>query len=604
MKNTLKQLSLVLLALTISLVSCREEESIFIEGPQDETLAANSNIAGLLQNTATKDGSDDNIIDNASCISIELPVSVIVNDLEIIVDSPEDFETIEDVFDEFDDDDDVLEIIFPINIVLSDFTELIINNLDELEDFADDCEGENEFDDDIECADIKYPVTASVFNSNNEVIDTITLNNDQDLYEFVDDLDDDDVVRVNFPVTVILFDGTQVQASNLDELEDILDNAKDDCDEDDDNDFNDDDCDNCTTNQLSEVLVGCTNWSVDKLERNDEDLEDLYTGYRFNFTNDGTLTAESSSESFSGTWEINGSGNNIAVIINIPNLSDFNATWNLHEIELDGSESDFDLRMGDDDRLRFESNCTSTGDGNNGDDDNGGVDDSSLVQVLTAGDWYVTNYFDDVDETALFDGMVFNFAADGSATADDGSIITNGTWSTSSGDETMLELNLNFGTANPFDELEEDWDVLEATDNIIRLKDISGGDGITDFLTFERNPSSNGNGGSELGTVLVDGFWTVSSYLDDGNDETNDYNGFTFDFEADGSVVADNGSATNGTWASQNGDNKLILDFGDMMPLDEFNDDWDVISVSDTQVELRDVSGGDGGVDTLIFVKQ
>ena len=603
MKNTLKQLSLFLLALTLTLGSCREEESVFIEGPEEETLAANSNIANLLQNTVTKDGSDDNIIDNASCISIELPVSVVVNDLEIIVDSPEDFETIEAIFDEFDDDDDVLEIIFPITIVLSDFTELVINDLDELEDFADDCVGENEFDDDIECADIKFPVTASVFNSNNEVIDTITFNNDQDLYEFVDDLDEDDVVQINFPVTVILFDGTEVQTSNLDELEDILEDARDDCDEDDDNDFNDDDCDNCTTNQLSDVLVGCSDWRVDKLERNDQDLEDLYTAYRFNFASDGTLTADSSSESFTGTWESNGLGNNITVVINIPNLSDFNATWNLHEVEQDVSESDVDLRMGDD-RLRFESDCSGTGDGDNGDDGNGGVDDSSLVQVLTTGDWYVTNYFDDVDETALFDGLVFNFASDGTATADDGSMTTNGTWSTSSGDETSLELNLNFGTVHPFDELEEDWDVLEATNDIIRLKDISGGDGTTDFLTFERNPSSNGNGGSDLSSVLTDGLWTVSSYLDDGNDETNDYNGFTFDFASDGVVIADNGTATNGTWAAQNGDNKLVLDFGAMMPLDEFNDDWDVISVSDTQIELRDVSGGDGGVDTLIFVKQ
>ncbi|MAU25914.1 MAG: hypothetical protein CMH45_00720, partial [Muricauda sp.] len=129
MKNTLKQLSLFLLALTLTLGSCREEESVFIEGPEEETLAANSNIANLLQNTATKDGSADNIIDNASCITIELPVSVVVNDLEIIVDSPEDFETIEDIFDEFEDDEDVLEIIFPITIVLSDFTELVINDL-------------------------------------------------------------------------------------------------------------------------------------------------------------------------------------------------------------------------------------------------------------------------------------------------------------------------------------------------------------------------------------------------------------------------------------------------------------------------------------------
>jgi hypothetical protein len=603
MKNKMKHLSLILLVLVLTLGSCREEESVFIEGPQEETLEANSNIASLLQNTATNDGSDDNIIDNASCISIELPVSVVVNDLEIIVDSPEDFETIEAIFDEFDDDDDVLEIIFPITIVLSDFTELAINNLDELEDLADDCEGENEFDDDIECADIKYPVTASVFNSNNEIIDTITFNDDRDLYEFIDDLDEDDVVRVNFPITVILFDGTEVQTSNLDELEDILDNAKDDCDEDDDNDFNDDDCDNCTTDQLSDVLVGCSDWRVDKLERSDQDLDDQYTGYRFNFANDGSLTADSSSDSFSGTWETNGSGNNISVVINIPNLNDFNATWNLHEIEQDASESDVDLRMGDD-RLRFESNCSGTGDGNNGDDGNGGEGESSLVQVLTTGDWYVTNYFDDVDETALFDGLVFNFASDGTATADDGAMTTNGTWSISSGDDTPLELNLNFGLAVPFDELDEDWDVLEATDDIIRLQDISGGDGTTDVLTFERNPNGDGNVTTGLSTVLIDGLWTVSSYLEGTVDKTNDYNGFTFDFESGGSVIANNGTSTNGTWAAQNGDNGLNLDFGTVVPLDEFNDDWDVISVSDTQIELRDVSGGDGSEDILIFTKQ
>ncbi|WP_297795549.1 hypothetical protein [uncultured Eudoraea sp.] len=598
MKTPFKHLSLLILGLTLLLTGCREEESVLIEGPQEETLKANSKVANLLQNTTSKDGSDDNIIDNASCISIELPVTVQVGGLEIIVDDPGDFEIIEDIFDEFDDDEDVVEIIFPITIILSDFTEVVITDMNELEDFTDDCNGENELDDDIECADIKYPVMATLFNSSNEIIDTITFSNDQELYEFLDDLDDDDIVNISFPITVILYDGTEVQVSNLQMLETILEDAEDDCDEDDDNDYNDDDCDNCTSDQLSNVLVACSDWSVDKLERNDQDLEDLYTAYQFNFANDGSLTAESDTDMFTGTWETNGSGNNITVAINIPNLSDFNATWNLHEIDQDSGESDVDLRMGDD-RLRFRTACT-----NNGGNDNTGVDDSTLVQALTTGDWYITNYFDDVDETASFTDLVFNFAADGTAMANRAGMTTDGTWSTSSGDETPLELNLNFGVTPPFDELEEDWDVLEVTNEIIRLKDISGGDGSTDFLTFERNPASNGNGGSDLSTVLVDGSWIVSSYLDDGNDQTNDYSAFTFSFAADGSATANNGSVTNGTWSAQNGDNKLVLDFGATIPLDEFNDDWDVIAVSDTQIELRDVSGGDGTTDTLIFTKQ
>ncbi|WP_190809843.1 hypothetical protein [Flagellimonas sp. S3867] len=594
MNEIWKRLMLLgLLALFLLVASCREEESVLIEGPQEDTLKSNSTVAGLLQNTATKDGSHDNIIDNASCISVQFPVTVTANGIEIIVDSDADLDDIEDVFDEFDDDDDILEIAFPITITLADFSEVVIANADEFESFVDDCVGENEFDDDIECADIKYPVTASVFNSSNEIIDTITISNDETLYKFIDDLDEDDVVSVNFPITVILFDGTEVQALDLDALENILEDARDDCDEDDDNDFNDDDCDNCTTNQLSDALTGCSDWNVDKLERNDQDLEDQYTAYVFNFMTDGTLSAVSNTDSFAGTWEASGSGNTIAVIINIPNLSDFNATWNLHEIK----QGDVDFRLGDD-RLRFRSDCTSNGGGT------GGIDDTALVQALTNGDWYVTNYFDDVDETALFDGMVFNFSSDGSATADDSGAITNGTWSTGSGDETELELNLNFGTDAPFDELLEDWDVLEATDDIIRLKDISGGDGTTDFLTFERNASSNGNGGVDLAAVIVDGIWIVSTYLDDGVDETNNFNAYTFNFSTDGSVTADNGSATNGTWSAENGENKFVLDFGVVSPLDEFNDDWDVISVTDTQLELRDVSGGSGATDTLIFSKQ
>mgnify|MGYP001557430097 FL=1 len=247
MKKSIKPISVLFLGLVLLFVSCREEEFEFIEGPQDEVLQANSRVATLLQRTSTKDGSYDNIIDNASCVSVELPITVVVNGLEIRVDSEDDFDTIEDIFDALDDDDDNLEILFPITVILKDHSEVMISDSEELEDLAEECAGENEPDDDIECADIKYPVTASVFNSNNEVLDVITFTNDRDLYRFIDDLEDDDFVELDFPIMVVLFDGTEVRVNDLDSLEDILDDASDDCDEDDDYDNNDDDCDSCTT---------------------------------------------------------------------------------------------------------------------------------------------------------------------------------------------------------------------------------------------------------------------------------------------------------------------------------------------------------------------
>jgi hypothetical protein len=357
MKTIIRILSAFTISLFLLHTSCREEESEFLVASPGESLEANSAIANLLQSTSMNDGSDDNIIDGSSCFNIELPVTVNVNGLEIIVDSREDFQTIEDIFDEFDDDDDFLEIEFPIIITLSDFTKVTINNFDEFEDFADDCNGDNMDDDDIECVDIKYPITASIFNSKNELISTVTISNDKELYIFIEDLDEDLIVNVSFPITAILSDGTELQVSDLDELEVIINNAKDDCDEDDDNDFDDDDCENCTTNQLSDILLECSDWTVDKLERNDDnDLEDQYAGFRFNFMADGILTVESNEDSFSGTWESSGDGNNIKVKINVPGLADFNETWNLHEIQQRGDENKVDLRLGDD-RLRFENDC-------------------------------------------------------------------------------------------------------------------------------------------------------------------------------------------------------------------------------------------------------
>jgi hypothetical protein len=313
-------------------------------------------VADLLQRTAQNDGSDDNIIDNASCLDIELPVTVNVNGLEITVDSEEDLELIEEIFDEFDDDIDELEIFFPITIILADFTEVTISNFDELEDLAEDCAGENEDDDDIECADIQYPIEASIFDTNNELIGTLSIDDDEELYLFIEDLDDTQIVTIGFPISVMLSDGTVIEASNLDDLEEILDNADDDCDEDDDNDYNDDDCENCSTDLLTDVLTSCDDWYVDKLERNDMDLDEEYTGFFFSFTESGDIEVTDGVDIFQGSWLSEGSANNIVVTINIPELPDFNDDWMLHEIEQEGDDNEVDLRIGDD-RLRFESDC-------------------------------------------------------------------------------------------------------------------------------------------------------------------------------------------------------------------------------------------------------
>ncbi|WP_197022164.1 hypothetical protein [Sediminibacter sp. Hel_I_10] len=598
--KTLKPILLLIIGVLLTMTSCRTEDDLAIDPPVEETVEANSTVANLMSRIASNDGSSDNIIDNASCLSVQLPITVTVNGIELEINDDSNYEDIEDIIDLFEDDDDSVVISYPITVVLTDFSTVSINSDEELEALAVDCVGENEDDDDIECIDFQYPITASVFDINNDLINAITINNDNDMYDFIDDLNDFAAVTINFPITVIFADETTQIVNTIQELENVIELADDSCDEDDDNDFDDDDCDDCSTDALENIFTNCAEWTVDKLERNDDDLEDSYVGYTFEFNSDGTLVVTQGTSTFNGSWETFGTANNISVVINVTGLPDFNDTWNLHEIEQedededeDENEAKVDLRLGDD-RLRFESDCTS----------GGNVDDTALANALTNGDWYVTHFFDDTDETADFANYVFNFASNLTATATNMNGLTNGSWSISSGEDTDLGLNLNFGTATPLNELADDWDVIEVTNDIIRLKDISGGDSSENFLTFERNPFDGGNGNDDLETILTDGLWIVASYTEDAIDQTADYVGYKLVFNMDSTVSASNGSDTNnGTWAVLNGGNQMALDFGTDMPFEEFNDDdWDVISVSATQVVIQDISGDDG-TDTLTLQK-
>ncbi|MBG7631478.1 MAG: hypothetical protein IZT56_13765 [Bacteroidetes bacterium] len=336
----------------LTFISCQNEISQIIEPTQDEALKKNAIVTNLVQSTVAKDGSKDNIIDNASCLQVQLPVNVNVNGLEITIDSEADFEVIETIFDEFDDDSDHLELLFPIEIILSDYSKITINNYDELEALIEDCGGENEMDDDIECLDFVYPITLSMYNSENQLTSTVKVENDEQFYKFVDDIDDNDIVVINFPISVILYDGTERNIENMDMLENVIEEVKDMCDEDDDNDYDDDDCNDCSQEQITQLLKTCS-WTVDELKINDIEQTEQYTNYSLFFLDEDVLKAINNGNEIFGTWNVDSSDDGILIKINFETLADFSFNWRLYEIE---DDNEIDLRF-ENNRFKLEKDC-------------------------------------------------------------------------------------------------------------------------------------------------------------------------------------------------------------------------------------------------------
>lgn len=119
------------------------------------------------------------------------------------------------------------------------------------------------------------------------------------------------------------------------------------------------------------------------------------------------------------------------------------------------------------------------------DDCNSSGSSLDFVTTLTSGTWHISYYFDDQDQTSQFSGYTFTFLANGTVTGVNGSTTINGTWSTYM-DSGTRKLVLNF-SGNTLQNLNEDWKMIEFTTTNIRLKDVSGGNGGTNYLYFTKN---------------------------------------------------------------------------------------------------------------------
>jgi hypothetical protein len=111
---------------------------------------------------------------------------------------------------------------------------------------------------------------------------------------------------------------------------------------------------------------------------------------------------------------------------------------------------------------------------------------ANATKTLESDDWVITQFLDDgKDELYHFSGYSFSFGNGVVTATKTGAAAITGTYSKGTDDSTEKFI-MDFGDVDPFDELNEDWEVLESTSSKIYLKHVSGGNGGTDYLTFEK----------------------------------------------------------------------------------------------------------------------
>ncbi|HLO54014.1 MAG TPA: hypothetical protein VK169_07000 [Saprospiraceae bacterium] len=130
---------------------------------------------------------------------------------------------------------------------------------------------------------------------------------------------------------------------------------------------------------------------------------------------------------------------------------------------------------------------------------------------------------------------------------------------------------------------------------------------VTFFASCSKDDDSSSSDPTTITNQISNsGNWRVALFSEDGVDETSYFNGYTFAFNSGSSVIATkSGSSITGSWVviQDSGKNKLVLAFPDQGKFEEISEDWEILTQTDNNINLRHVSGGNGGTDLLNFVK-
>lgn len=560
-------------AMALLFTACQEE---FEEVGSDaqETLEADSATAQLIINTASNDGSFDNIVDEASCIALQFPYTVEIAGIQITIDSKEDLHLIEEIFDEFDDDEDILEIIFPITITLADFTEVVIESKEALRELAAECR-EGGDDDDIECIDFVYPITLFTFDVNGQQADSFQINSDRELHLFFKERGEGELVSLDFPVTLKKYDGTEVQVSTNAELARVLEAARDECDEDDDDDFNDDDFDE---DRFDFCLTECP-WKVIEVRRNAVDQTPQYVGYILNFFENGEVNAIIEGDIVvGGTWSATFTDNGPLLTLEFPDLIDFNLEWLVYEI----GDHTIKLYSDDGNKIVMRQMC---------DDDDEEDDLDTLREILKECEWIIKKVKNQGEEIDRLLGYEFKFLPEGVATLSNGDMVSEGTWEVGLNEEEVPALLISFGDEPA---INFNWPLRDLDDERLKF----AVEEIDYELILLRVCDDNANDGdvAEIRNIMMGGAWVVANLETMTNDGTTavgteEFTGLDFYFNEMHRVNVDENDnpITEGLWrVIRNYNDHLVfyLNMGEEAPFDDLTEAWYITEVTADRIRL------------------
>ncbi|XLS28446.1 hypothetical protein ACJD0Z_14710 [Flavobacteriaceae bacterium M23B6Z8] len=569
----MRQISSILSLLVLMLTACQNEVDVVSPEPgaPGERIEVGSSTAQAIVQVGRLDGSLDNIIDGASCLSIVYPVTVTANSVTVEVLSVNDMAVIEGIFDADIEDEDILEIAYPITVINDAHQVITVANDAELETLGNNCV-EGGLDNDNECIDFVYPLTFFIFNTVSEITNQVQIRNDRDLFVFMNGVSVEEVISLDYPVSLISHEGADIAVNSNQQLTTAIIGAEEDCDEDDDNNFNDDDF---ADGELEALLTECI-WRISRFKRNG--TPQAFVSWTVEFRTDGSITILNPSQiiGIDGTWSTRFTEEGSFVDLDMGDVVEFTLQWNVNKVD----QNTIYIFSSTGSYIELEKECE------------GAQTSGNIIRekVWSIGVLDTPNPQDESD----YIGIPLDFKELGVASLRVNGVEEEGEWQLIANENKEI-LRITF-PGRP--SLSQAWDVEILEENEIRLVK-----GMDKRLTINKIDENEANTDLQnVQSLLKTQNWSVKSYQVNGSDETSIFDNYTFSFADNGLVQANDGNAnTNGSWLSYVSNPQVIveLNFGNTSPVENINARWRVTSVSAIEITLE--STGSGNPKTLVL---
>jgi hypothetical protein len=315
-KKHLSFLSVVSFFLLFSCQSEIMEESYNTQ----ETITKNTPLTTYVERVVVQKTAQDNIIDNTDCFMIKLPYKVTINNIEIPINSYDDYALVKNKCNERSDDNDVVYIHFPVTVIFNNYSEMRIDSQTDFNDLVDDCKEKSNVLLKINCLSFNYPITIKTYDSNKQIAGSVSIADNKAFYVFINDLDDSQLIAFGFPLTITNSSGQTRIVQDNDQLENLIKETLNSCPE--------------NINTVSDFNKSLTSgsWEISYFYH-DYERTQSYSGYVFTFNSDNTVIASKLGSSFSGVWstKLEDRVRKFELDFNTNSLEDLELNWKLFE---------------------------------------------------------------------------------------------------------------------------------------------------------------------------------------------------------------------------------------------------------------------------------